>query len=463
MLHGLNRRELLLGSMAALALAACGSGDDGGSPSATSGSGDTGGTSGTGGSGGAGTTGPDGGVQTLRSDAARTASVNPTGKGDALLPMSVGMYRELARTADPAANLVFSPISVAFALAMATNGAAGTTLDELLRAFGFASVDELNATLNDLGLALEARAGERQFGPERIGEVTLELANSLWGQSGFGFEAAFLDRLAAFYGAGLQAVDYRTAAEAARVAINEWVAEATRDKIPELIVQGVLTELTRLVLVNAVYLKAPWLEPFDEGATAPKPFTLVSGERIEVDMMTTTVRQGAYAKGDGWTAVELPYLGGELAMTVVVPDAGGWAPFEAGLAAETLGPAAAALEQRRFFLTMPKWTTRTSSALVPILQALGVTLAFDEAEADFSAMSTEEPLHISAVIQEAFIAVDEQGTEAAAATAVIVEAVSAPVDEPPQVDLDRPFLYAIRDRQTRALLFVGRVLDPRQD
>lgn len=444
--------------MAALALAACGSADDAASPPGTSGGGDAGGTGGTATTGGGG----GAGVQTVRSDVARAASVNPTGRGDALLPMSVGLYRELAATADPVANLVFSPISVAVALAMATNGAVGPTQGELLGALGFTSLEDLNVALNDLELALEARAGERQFGPQRKAEVTLELANSLWGQAGFGFEQPFLDRLSSSYGAGLQTVDYRTAAETARGLINDWVAEATKDKIPELIAKGVLDEMTRLVLVNAVYLKAPWLEPFDEGATAPKPFTLVSGERVEVEMMSMASREGAYAKGDGWTAVELPYLGGELAMTIVVPDAGRWAAFESGLSAETLGPAVAALAPRRFFLTMPKWTTRTSSALVPVLQTLGVTLAFEDDKADFSAMSVEEPLHISAVVQEAFIAVDEQGTEAAAATAVIVEAVSAPVEQPPQVDLDRPFLYAVRDRQTRAVLFVGRVLDPRQ-
>ncbi|MGD9750387.1 MAG: serpin family protein [Acidimicrobiia bacterium] len=460
----MNRRELLMGSLAAVALAACGGGSSDGADGADGPDGSTGST----GSSSPGSTGSTGGgvpdaadVQTLRSDVARAASINPTGKGAALLPMSVSLYREVAAEAEAGANLVFSPISVAFALAMATNGAVGPTLEELLGALGFGSVDELNVTLNDLGQALEARSGERQFGPERKAEVTLDLANSLWGQRGLAFEQAFLDALAAFYGAGLQTVDYRQAAEAARVAINAWVAEATNAKITDLLAPGTLDEMTRLVLVNAVYLKAPWLEPFPDDATAPGPFTLASGEEIEVELMSLAALQGAYARGDGWTAVELPYLGGELAMTILVPDAGRWAAFEAGLSAEVLGAVVGGLEQRKFFLKLPKWQTRTRSPLVPMLQRLGVQLAFTDG-ADFSAMTRQESLLISEVIQEAFIAVDEQGTEAAAATAVVMAATSAEAEPPPTLDVDRPFLYAIRDRQSQAVLFIGRVLDPRE-
>lgn len=462
MLARLNRRELLMGSLAAVALAACGGGSSDGADG-PDGSTATPGSTGSTGSSSPGSPDGDGAtdVQTLRSDVARTASINPTGKGAALLPMSVSLYREVAAEAEAGANLVFSPISVAFALAMATNGAVGPTLEELLGALGFGSVDELNVTLNDLGQALEARSGERQFGPERKAEVTLDLANSLWGQRGLAFEQAFLDALAAFYGAGLQTVDYRVAAEAARVAINAWVAEATNDKITDLLAPGTLDETARLVLVNAVYLKAPWLEPFPDDATAPGPFTLASGERVDVELMSLAALQGAYVRGDGWTAVELPYLGGELAMTILVPDAGSWAAFEAGLSAEVLGAVVDGLEQRKFFLKLPRWQTRTRSPLVPMLQRLGVQLAFTD-RADFSAMTKQEPLLISEVVQEAFIAVDEQGTEAAAATAVVMAATSAEAEPPPTLDVDRPFLYAIRDRQSQAVLFIGRVLDPRE-
>ncbi len=458
--RNVQRREVLVGMLAALGVAACGGSNGGGgsdgassTPSAASSPSSGAATSARTGAGTGGTA-----TQEVRGAAGRAAKVDPTGRGGPLLGMSVALHREVAAAA-PGANLAFSPMSVAFTLAMTANGAKGETLAEMLGVLGTASIEGLNAALNDIEQALGARSGSRQFGPGRVGEVTLDLANSLWGQDGLRFEPAFLDALAASYGAGMHVVDYGGASEAARAAINAWVADATRDEIPELIPTGVLSAATRLVLVNAMYLKAPWQEPFPVGATAKQPFHLTTGSTVPVDMMAGMLERGAYASGSGWTAVELPYLGGELAMTVVVPDPGGWAAFETGLTAEVLAPMFDGLRRRAVSLRLPKWTTRTDVALVPVLQALGMQVAFGDG-ADFSAMTTQAQLYVSDVLQAAHVAVDEEGTEAAAATAVVMSEAAAAVDPPVEVVVDRPFFYAIRDAQSGVLLFTGRVLDP---
>jgi serpin B len=341
---------------------------------------------------------------------------------------------------------------------MAANGAAGTTLAEMLEVLGPGTTEELNGALNSMEQAISSRSGMRQGGFQREAEVTLRVANSLWGQQGLAFETAFLDGLAAYYGAGLHTVDYVAAAEAARTAINAWVDEQTAGKITELIGPGVLTRDSRLVLANAILLTAPWFEPFVKEATTTRPFTTASGQQVTTDMMSGTQTSG-YARGSGWTAVDIPYLGGELAMTVVVPDAGGWQDFEAGLDGAALQAIFDGLARRKYVLTLPRWTSRTSAAMAPMLAAMGMPQAFSGA-ADFSAMTTEERLSISAVAHQAYIVVDEDGTEAAAATAVVMERTSAEAEPPPVVDVDRPFLYAIRDLPTSTVLFLGRVLDP---
>jgi serpin B len=216
--------------------------------------------------------------------------------------------------------------------------------------------------------------------------------------------------------------------------------------------------MTRLVLTNAVYLDASWAVPFDPKATADGAFSLLDGSEVTVPFMHLE-ESLPFAVGDGWQAVELPYLGGELAMLVVLPDAGRFDEVEATVGGGLFDTAAAGLTPTTVRLALPKFEYRTQETVSSLLQRLGMTTAFDPQSADFSGMTTEERLFIGEVIHEAFIAVDEAGTEAAAATAVVMRATAAPVDAV-ELDVDRPFLYSLYDRATGAILFMGRVLDP---
>jgi serpin B len=352
-------------------------------------------------------------------------------------------------------NVVVSPASILLALAMTYAGAEGTTAAEMADVLHFRLDDTaLHGALNGLDALMESRSFE---GPEDDG-VLVSTANSLWGQQGLPFEDAFLDTLAVNYGAGLRLVDYATAAEQARLAINLWVAGETNDKITDLIPAGLLNAMTRLVLVNAVYLDATWASQFDPEATADGPFRLIDGTEISVPLMAQTARF-PYAVGEGWQAVQLPYLRNELGMLVIVPDEGRFRETEAMLASGLIPQATTSLAHTEVGLTMPKFEFRTQAGLNPALRALGMTSAFSPGLADFSGMTTAENLFISDVIHEAYIAVDEEGTEAAAATAVVMRATSAPL-ESVQLTIDRPFMFALRDLQTGALLFLGRVMDP---
>jgi serpin B len=273
------------------------------------------------------------------------------------------------------------------------------------------------------------------------------------------FEQLFLDTLARDYGAGMRLVDYKTAAEDARKTINAWVADQTEDKIMDLVPEGALDSLTRLVLVNAVYLDATWASQFNKESTQDGSFTTLAGTTVTTPMMNQNA-SFAYAKGDSWQAVELPYAHDDLAMLLIVPDQGRFADVEAQLKTGLIAQAAEALtDAGEVWLSMPKFEFRTQASLADALKSLGMQRAFVLGSADFSSMTNEEPLYISEVIHEAYVAVDEEGTEAAAATAVIMRAGSMPV-EPIQLTIDRPFLFALRDTDTGAVLFLGRVTDP---
>lgn len=351
-------------------------------------------------------------------------------------------------------NLVFSPASIYLALAMTYAGAEGVTADEMARVLHIdLDAETFHRAMNTLDRELESRSFEE--GDDR---VQLSIANSIWAQQDTTFEQPFLDTLAVYYGAGVRLVDYKTAAEKARRAINAWVADETNDKITELIPEGMLDELTRLVLVNAIYLDATWAQPFDADETYDGSFTLEGGRTVQVPMMHQTGRF-AYASGDGWQAVQLPYSGNKLAMLLIVPDDGRFAQVEADLSGTFVADAVAGLGTTDVALTMPKYELRTQAGLNGVLTGLGMATAFDPDRADFSGMTSEERLFISGVVHEAYIAVDEEGTEAAAATGVVMGVTSAPLVEV-QLTIDRPFIFALRDTETGAILFFGRVMDP---
>ena len=400
-------------------------------------------------------------VRYLRSETKRVAG-DPSGGCRAVveaLQRTGGRLYGAVATAD--GNLAISPYSVLVALALTLNGAAGQTQQQLVDLYGGADVDTINAGLNTITSAIDAESGPAQKADGTDTEVVLETANALFGQEDVRFGQAFLDTLAEQYGAGMQAVDYRNEPEAAREAVNAWTAERTRDKIPEILGDGAVDDLTRLVLVNTVYLKAPWERPFEPSATTAEPFTLLDGSTVEVDLMQSLgpIAQAAVV-ADGWQGVRLAYAGGGLAMTVVLPEEGRFADVEADLVATGVGAYLDALEPTPAIVRLPRWTFRTQAPLVGALQSLGVEDAFEPGRADLSPMTTEEELFISAVAHEVFIAVDEEGTEAAAATAVVAGATSAPVDLLDFV-ADRPFLFCIHDVELGTPLFLGRVVDPR--
>ena len=396
--------------------------------------------------------------QQVRSLVARSAT-DPTlaaGAAGVVRAFTADLYRRLAR-AD--GNLVCSPYSVAVALGMTRTGARGRTAAEMDRVLHSNDAVRLDAALGAVEAVLEQRSGTVRRTDGSKAKVELHVANSLWGQRGYAWQSSFLETLARYYGAGLRLVDYGDP-EAARSRINAWTSTQTQRRIDNLIPEGVLDALTRLVLVNALYLKAPWERPFEVSRTANGPFHRTNGSPVAVPMMRSEIHEARYAGGAGWQAAELRYAGNELAMTVILPDRGTLQALQDDLDGDQLALILRAPQPVGVLdLQIPKWTFRTSASLKETLIALGMPSAFDDRTADFSGMTGNRELSISAVEHQAFIAVDEAGTEAAAATAVSATLTSAG-PEPVAMVVDRPFLFVIHDIPTGTPLFLGRVADP---
>jgi serpin B len=351
-------------------------------------------------------------------------------------------------------NLFMSPHSISIALAMTYAGANGSTATQMATALHFALAPaDLHAAFNKLDLALASRAAKATAGtiPFR-----LQTANGIFGQDGLNILQPFLDTLALNYGAGLRVLDFESDPEAARLTINEWVEAKTNDKIKQLLPERSITDLTRLVLTNAIYFSAAWDEPFVSGETQDRPFWLGGDAQIAVPMMHKVVER-QYGEGSGFKAAELEYDGDELSMVVVVPD--DLATFESTLDVQRIKDVVASLSLRSLDLTLPKFKFDAPLKLGEVLKAMGMTDAFNEGTADLSGIDGTMDLVISDVLHKGFVAIDENGTEAAAATAVVVNADSA-APEPAVLNVDRPFMFFIRDRPTGAILFVGRVTDP---
>jgi serpin B len=392
-------------------------------------------------------------VRSTRSRDAAAATDLPAASG-AVQDFSAELARRLLAGGG---NLICSPLSVHLALAMTLLGARGTTASELAAVLHTDDPARLAGGLNVLSTTLARRAGQVTVGDQKL-DLQLDLANALWGQRGIGWQPAFLDALATDFGAGMRTVDFAADPEQARRAINAWVGQVTRGTIGELIGQGALHSDTRLALVNALHLKAPWLEPFDQQSTRPGTFTLTGGRTVSAELMSADPTTASYTRAPGWQAVTLPYAGENLAMTLVLPD-----PGRAGTLAQTLDGAGlrrmiTAPERAAVQVTLPRWKARTSSSLQSPLEALGAKTLFTDA-ADLSGMTGTQRLAVDAVLHQGYIAVDEIGTEASAATAVLARAVSAPA-EVFTLRFDRPFLYVVHDVATAVPLFLGRVADP---
>jgi serine protease inhibitor len=355
-------------------------------------------------------------------------------------------------------NLFYSPYSISLALAMTYAGARVETARQMAETLHFLLTPKhLHPAFNGLDLAL-AQRGKNARGKDGEG-FRLNIVNALWGQDGHDFLAEFLDTLAENYGAGLYLLDFAGEPEASRLAINDWVSTQTEERITDLIPQGAIDPLTRLVLTNAIYFNAAWNFPFKEYLTADGPFHLPGGAEITVPMMQQT-NSFSYGEGADYQALELPYDGRELSMLILLPAEGAFSAFEQSLTAGRVAAIIQDLKRRRVALTMPRYKFESAFQLSATLAAMGMPLAFSDS-ADFSGMDGGHTLFISDVIHKAFVAVDEAGTEAAAATAVIMVARAAFIeDEPIPVTLDRPFIFLIRDMASGSILFLGRVLDP---
>jgi serpin B len=357
---------------------------------------------------------------------------------------------------DQEGNLFLSPYSISLALAMTYAGARGETELQMTEAMNFnLPQNRLHPTFNALDQILYAR-GET---PENEDDsFRLSIVNSLWGQQDYPFLPEYLDLLALNYGAGLRLLDFQAQPEPSRQMINEWVSTETEERIENLLPQGVIDELTRLVLVNAIYFNASWANQFNENDTQEASFYLLDGSEISIPTMNQEAYFGYY-RADGYQALELPYQGWELSMVILLPDEDYFENFEAGLDEAQLEEALSNLQQTNLALSMPKFTSESEFMLSQALRHMGMIDAFDERQADFSGMDGTLELYLKEVLHKAFIAVDEEGTEAAAATAVVVGVTSMP-PPPIVVNVDRPFIYLIRDMETNTILFLGRVLNP---
>jgi serpin B len=352
-------------------------------------------------------------------------------------------------------NLILSPFSVSLALAMTYAGARGETEAQMAQTLHFPAQADLHPTFNALDLALE----EGMINLDQDQEpMQLNIANAVWAEQTFSFLQEYLDTIAVNYGAGIHLSDFINNAEPTRKEINNWVSDETEEKIKDLLPEDSVGPDTRMVLVNAIYFKADWLDQFDANDTYDREFNLLDGSQVTVPMMG----QGMYipyTSGDSYQAVELPYAGNSAAMTIIVPDQGRFAEVESALTDEMFAAMIASMEQTSLVLRMPKFEFESSFSLTDTLSELGMPAAFDRGQADFSGMTGGKDLFIGNVILKAFVAVDEEGTEAAAATAVIMEATGAMMEDLVLV-IDRPFIFLIRDLESGQILFIGRVLNP---
>lgn len=359
-------------------------------------------------------------------------------------------------------NAFLSPHSISVALAMTYAGADGETRSQMAQALRFTLADDkLHAAFNRLDLELEQRSAEAS--PEEGEGFKLNVVNAIWAQHDYPWQMPYLDTIALNYGSGLNLVDFISDPDGARQDINAWVGDQTEDLIPELLPPGSIDKSARMVLTNAIYFNASWSEPFDEGATADDVFHAADGSEVTVPMMAKTESM-RYGTGDGYVGIQMHYEGAPMAMTVVIPDAGKMAEVKANLPSDWYAEIADDATYEKVSLRMPKFEVRWgTSSVKPALESLGMKDAFVNGVADFSPMAgPDHPLFVGDVMHQAFVSVDEKGTEAAAATAVVMAdgGVAPNPEEPIPVTVDRPFLFAIHDTSNGALLFVGEVVDP---
>ena len=373
---------------------------------------------------------------------------------------AIELHRELV-SMEPGENLFCSPHSISIALAMTYAGARGETEAQMAETLRYTLGEDVHATIEELAERLDARSDVHVDDDEDGDPFQLNVVNAVWGQEEYPFLGEYLDIIEKHYGAGLREVDFKSDPKGSRETINAWVEEQTEEKIDELLPEGSIDQYARLVLTNAIYFMASWEKPFQEGATEGAEFTALDGETNEVPTMRQS-ESFPYAEVDGHQLIELPYVGEEVGMVVILPEEGEFEGFEAELDGDRLEELVDELEVKEGDISLPRFEYESDFSLKEILEEMGMPIAFDNEQADFSGMAdleaSGENLFIHDAYHDAYVAVDEEGTEAAAATGVVVGTDSAPAD-PFEMVVDRPFLFAIRDRPTGALLFLGRVVD----
>jgi serpin B len=355
-------------------------------------------------------------------------------------------------------NLVYSPYSISLAMAMLYAGAGGETASQVAGTLHFTlPPGRFHPALNALSLDLARRPAQSKK-IDKNNPMQLNIANAVWGQQDYTFEKDYLDLLAVNYGAGVRLVDFASAADSARQQINDWVDRQTKGKIKDVVPPGSIDPTTRLVLVNAIYFKAAWQEAFVKKLTHDASFTLLDGTQVMVPTMETDgvvpVRIGS---GDGYLAVALPYKGDLAEMVILLPDQGGFESFEHTLDAARFAAILEDLHSRDLLLYLPKFEFTVDFDLKLVLSAMGMPLAFDMTQAEFSSITNAERLYAQQALHTAYILVNEEGTEAAAFSISFMAPASLP-EQP--LHIDRPFIFVIRDVPTGTLLFVGRVLNP---
>ena len=403
---------------------------------------------------------------------------NATNSGEtaatAINDIGTDLYKKLAIGEN---NLCLSPYSIETALAMTFVGADGATRDEMARVLHLSKEKSIHNSFSTLQSELKGmadrtvkaleQASELEGGPKE--PITLAIANRLFAQKGYDFRQSFFAVVRENYGAPVEQMDFAKKAKEATKEINAWVLEQTRQRIRDLIPPDALNADTRLVLANAIYLKAPWEEAFSAEQTKPEPFHVQGGNAVDVPTLHGRDRSCGYAKRSGFAAVTIPYIGRDLQFVILLPDkVTGLPQIEKQLTSTALSDCAK-LERRSLNLYLPKFKIEPPTLdLGSTLQTLGMTTAFDKppGTADFDRMAPRKPddyLYISDVFHKTFISVDEKGTEAAAATAVAMARATSMrnPEKPLEVRVDRPFFFAIQHVPSGACLFVGRVTDPR--
>lgn len=364
------------------------------------------------------------------------------------------LYAEIV--ANEPGNIFISPYSISTALSMVYAGSQEETAEQIAAVLGIGSDGEAwHAARNRLELELADLANYDFPGEGETVPMTLEPTNAMFGLTGYPFKAPFLDTLAANYGAGMHAVDFERQTEEARQAVNQWVSDKTHGRIEELLQEGDVNSLTAFVLVNAIYFKANWVLQFDPSKTVTEPFHLLDGTAVDVPMMHSRSKMN-YASGGDWEALELPYHGAS--MIVIVPAPGKFAEIEIGMDAPFVASVVDGLAEHEVTLGLPSWESETRADLIPPLESMGIVDLFDDARANLRGIADIEQMWIEKAIHMANVTVDETGTEAAAATALVGQRENAAA--PVTLTVDRPFIYLIRDEKNGEILFLGRLLEP---